>query len=102
MSDQKDKKFEIIDILETVTIIFRDGKKELYDAIQLDTNKGVITGNIIEINKVDILSIINNEYLLIDNELDCSKMFIGCGFIPMSNIDRIEVRTRKKVLKEKY
>jgi len=70
MSDQKDKKFEIIDILETVTIIFRDGKKELYDAIQLDTNKGVITGNIIEINKVDILSIINNEYLLyIDNEI---------------------------------
>lgn len=102
MSDQKDKKFEIIDILETAAIIFRDGEKELYDAIQLDTNKGVITGNIVEINKDDVLSIINNEHLKIDGKLDCSKMFIARGFIPMNNIDHIELGTRKKILKGKY
>ena len=69
--------FEIIDILEMVNIVYSDGKKEFFKAIQILDN-GVFTGRII-----------NNDE------------FINGGFIPKQNIKKIIGGTERKIRRKK-
>jgi hypothetical protein len=76
--ENKDEKFEKINILENAIIIFKGKLKRLFDAIQI-TNEGVITGFIL--NK---------------------EVFVENGFIPEHKIIRIEGGIKKEIYKRKY
>ena len=81
--DKNNLKFEIIEIIENVAVIYHRGKekKEVFDAIYI-TKDGVFTGFILK--KYD-----NNFY----------EEFIECGYIPNHNIKTIEGSARRKVYK---
>ena len=69
--------FEIINILEMAKIIYKDGKKDIFDAIYI-TKEGIQTGRII------------NNY-----------EFINGGFIPKDNIKNIIGGIERKIHKRK-
>jgi hypothetical protein len=52
LKKQNKNEFKLIDILEIVQIIYNDGKKDFFEAIQI-SNNGVFTGRIINNNFVD-------------------------------------------------
>jgi hypothetical protein len=70
-------KFEIIEILEMAQIIYHDGKKDIFQAIQ-KAKEGIYTGRIR-----------NNDE------------FIGGGFIPKQNIKKINGGIKRKIRKKK-
>lgn len=71
-----ENEFEIINILEMAQIIYNDGKKDFFEAIQISDN-GVFTGRIINNN------------------------FVNGGFIPKQNIKEIKDGTERRIRKRK-
>ncbi len=67
----------MIEVMENVTIVYIDGIKERYDAIQM-TAKKVITGRIF---KIDVI-----------------EEFKECGFISRQNIKQIYNGSKRKIL----
>ena len=51
LKKQNKNEFEIIDVIEMAQIIYSDGKKDFFEAIQISEN-GVFTGRIINNNFV--------------------------------------------------
>ena len=70
LKNPNQNKFEIIDILEMAQIIYSDGKKDFFEAIQI-SNNGVFTGRIINNN------------------------FVNGGFIPKNSIKQILCNGKK-------
>lgn len=73
---KNNNKFELIEILENAIILYNDNFEEQFGAIRL-TDKGVITGRVI------------------DDE------FIDCGFISKQNIKEIKKGIKRKIPKMK-
>jgi len=95
--------YEVIDIIETVAIIFKDGEKKLFDAIQIKSKKGVITGNIIEEDKHYLNTVLKKVNLVKKiKKIDSHRVFIETGYIPLRQIDHIELGAEKKILKKNY
>ncbi len=90
MNEKKEKNdtFETIEIVKDAMVIYWDKGKELFDTIQI-TNKGVITGRILKIDKKARVCV------------NCHEMFVESGFIPRDNIIRIEGGTIRKIYKQK-
>lgn len=101
MNEEVQKSYELIEIIETVAIIFKDGEKKLFDAVQFDRKRGVITGNIVNTEKKDMEEIIKWLKNTKIKKIDSSNIFVETGFIPLTNIDRIELASRKKIIKKK-
>ena len=81
----------IIEILENVTIIYDDWKRELFDAIYINDRR-VITGRILKIIKP-------RSYIAYGCNT-CHDTFVDSGVIPINNIKSIEGGTKKKLLKK--
>ena len=88
---KKDDKFEIIEILENATIIYEDGKREIFEAIFLTEHGEIIFGQILADEKVNLCKSVSS--------VDCHDIFMEYGGIPKDNIKSIEGGTRKTVLK---
>ena len=70
-----------IDVIENPIVIYKDGKKELFNAIYV-TDGNIIIGNIVRDG---------------DNEV-----FVRTGGIPIQNICRIETKTKKKTFTTQF
>lgn len=101
MNEEVQKSYELIEIIETVAIIFKDGEKKLYDAVQFDRKRGVITGNIVDTEKNDIIEILHWLGKPNIKKIDSDILFVETGFIPKHNIESIELGSRRKILKKK-
>ena len=90
MNEKKEKKdtFETIEIVKDAMVFYWDRGKELFDAIWI-TNKGVIIGRILKVDKKERVCV------------NCHEVFVESGFIPIDNIIRIEGGTRRKIYKQK-
>jgi hypothetical protein len=82
---KKNNKFELIEVIENVAVIYQRGreKKEVFDAIYLNGD-GIYTGY--------ILKKAGNNFF---------EEFIECGFIPKHNIKNIEGSVKRKVYKRR-
>jgi hypothetical protein len=87
---KKDDKFEIIEILENATIIYEDGKREIFEAIFLTDEGEIIFGQLLAVENTDLCESVNS--------IDCHDVFGECGGIPKDNIKSIEGGTKKNVL----
>ena len=104
MNDYKnDFKFEVIEVLENVAVIYEKGreKKEVFDAIHINRD-GIFTGFITKKEKTNTP---NNKGLMSrltkKSSINFFEEFIECGFIPKHNIKKIEKSSKRKVLKRK-
>jgi hypothetical protein len=97
--ENKDVIFETIEVIENVAIIFKDGDKKFFDAVQI-TNRGVSTGFIKNVHKLKI-NIIDNLNVKIKEKKRNSydTEFIENGFIPKKNIANLKNGNIKKILK---
>lgn len=82
---KKNKKFELIEVLENVAVIYQRGreKKEVFDAIHKNGD-GIYIG-----------------FILKKDDKNYYEEFIECGFIPNHNIKKIEGSVKRKVYKRK-
>ena len=97
--DNNDVLFEMIEIIENVAIVFKDGDKKFFDAVQV-TNGGVSTGFIKNVNKLKINIVDNLNIQIKEKKITCKeKEFIENGFIPKKNIANLKNGNRKKILK---
>lgn len=100
-NDKNYVKFEVIEILENVAVIYQMGKekKEVFNAVHINGD-GIFTGYIlkkgktISLNKKGFMS-----RLLKKSRINCLEEFIECGFIPKHNIKKIEESSKRKVYK---
>lgn len=101
--DKNDFKFEVIEVLENVAVIYEKGreKKEVFDAIHIN-QEGIFTGYILKKGKIDTP---NNKGLMSrfrkKSSINSFEEFIESGFIPKYNIKKIEGSSRRKVYKRK-
>jgi hypothetical protein len=70
-----------IEVIENPIVIYKDGKKELFNAIYI-TDGNIIIGNIVNDG---------------DNEV-----FVRTGGIPIQNISKIEAKTKKKTFTAQF
>jgi hypothetical protein len=97
---KKERNCEIIDVYENVVVFYKDGYKRIYDAIYLLEN-GALTGHLIPIDKNNGLkSFLNSIKQSINNKI--KNEFIEHGFIPNYNIQRIENKIKKSVLRRVF
>jgi hypothetical protein len=92
-------KFEVIEVLENVAVIYEKGreKKEVFDAIHIN-KEGIFTGYILKKGKTNITG--NKSLINRLRKKSCNNFFeefIECGFIPKHNIKNIEGSIKKKV-----
>jgi hypothetical protein len=87
---KKDKKFEMIEILENATIIYEDGKREIFEAFFLTEYGEIIFGHLLAYENTDLCKSVNG--------VDCQDIFMECGGIPKDNIKSIEGGNKKNVL----
>ena len=85
MYDKKGNKSKTIKILENAMVIYKEGDRELFDAI-LITDKEVIIGRIFRIDKKRKCK-----------EITCCEVFVESGGIPKKNIKCIEGGSKKVV-----
>ena len=69
---------KLIEILKNATIIYNDGVKERYDAIQV-TDRKIVTGRVLKVGK--------------------TEKFGAYGFISRKNIKQIYDGSKKKIAK---
>jgi len=89
---KKDDKFEMIEILENATLIYEDGKREIFEAIFLTEYGEIIFGQIVADEKVDLCKSVSSG--------DCHDIFREYGGIPKDNIKSIEGGSKKTVLRK--
>ena len=98
-----DDKYEFIEVLENVAIIYKIGKEknEVFDAIHVDTD-GVYTGYILKKEKIKQICNIGflNRFRK-KSRIDFFDEFIECGFIPRQNVEKIEGSGKKKVFRRR-
>lgn len=100
---KNDYKFEVIEVLENVAVIYKKGreKKEVFDAIHIN-KEGIFTGFILKKGKTNSF---NNKGLMSHlrkkSYYSFFEEFIECGFIPIHNIKKIEKSVKRKVYKRK-
>ena len=82
---KKENKFELIEILENATIIYKNGNREIFEAIYPTEYGEVIFGQIL--------------YGSIE---DCPGFFKECGGIPKDNIKSIVGGIKKTVVKNAF
>ena len=80
-----DDEFEVIEILENATIIYEDGKREIFEAIYLTEYGEIIFGQILH-----------------GGIEDCPGFFREYGGIPKDNIKFIEGGIKKNVVKNSF
>jgi len=76
----KNAKFKMIEISKNPIVIYKNGDRDLFDAIYINA-LGIVIGRIFKING--------------------NEEFIESGWIPKSNIKNIESGSRRKVYKRK-
>ena len=96
MNDKKKDRFKVIEIFETAVIVFNDGEKKMFDAIEIKEKQGVFNGFIKKIDKDDFVLTAKHN----NNSKELNRCFIETGFIPKSNIKRIESGKYCKILKK--
>ena len=102
-NDKIDFKFEVIEVLENVAVIYEKGreKKEVFDAVHIN-KEGIFTGYILKKEKTDTPK--NKGFMSHFRKksiINSFEEFIESGFIPKYNIKKIEGSSRKKVYKRK-
>jgi hypothetical protein len=102
-NDKSDHKFEVIEVLENVAVIYQKGKekKEVFDAIHINED-GIFIGFILKKGKSN--SFKNKGFLNLIGKKSCIiffEEFIECGFIPKHNIKKIEGSLKRKVYKRR-
>jgi hypothetical protein len=104
MNDEKnDFKFEVIEILENVAVIYEKGreKKEVFDAIHIN-EEGIFTGYILKKTRTDtpynkgLMSRLRKK-----SSINFFEEFIESGYIPNHNIKKIEGSVKRKVYMRK-
>lgn len=87
---KKDDKTEMIEILENATVIYEDGKREIFEAILLTDEGEIIFGQLLAVENTALCKSVNS--------IERHDVFGECGGIPKDNIKSIEGGTKKKVL----